>query len=167
MANPITPVEALRKIRTAAYGAKFERAQQATLDIARIAEAAITAAEKLAKEAQPAEDLTDRRTPAIGIQKPIGVSEWAWNHHSFLDLNLWQNSLVACAAAGAVDIVGAARKKYEHLGGERVSAYVATRKPQVCPNCKGKGFTPSPAGSKFDRWPCAKCDSTGKVVDRA
>ena len=124
----MTNLEALQQIRKIGYASKAEKTQQAVLNMLKTAEAGILEAEKLAKEAADRDGLTDHRTPAAGLHKPQGVSEWAWTHHSFIDLKLWQNCVVACASAGAVDIIGAARKKYAQLGGERVSAYEAEGK---------------------------------------
>ena len=53
----------------------------------------------------------------ITFDRPEGISSWIWLHHTFADLPLWQNCIVAAHGAEVKDVVGVAQKMYAHNGG--------------------------------------------------
>jgi hypothetical protein len=50
-------------------------------------------------------------------RKPADVTCWVWFHHSFDDLPLWQECLIAASSAQVEDVVGTATKMYAVRGG--------------------------------------------------
>ena len=51
------------------------------------------------------------------LQRPNLCTAWVWLHHSIVDLDLWQNCIVAAYMADAKDPVGTAHRMYCARGG--------------------------------------------------